>query len=166
MRWTHPPGAGPRTGGPATPRSTRELDNDRTASGERQAATATALIATPEAKAEAWRRLTGGEALPNWLQRALLGGFQHPSQVELTAPYVAKYFDMLDQIWATRDSEPAQEFVEAAYPALQVSCADVAADRRVAGRRRPPALLRRLVAEGRDGVVRALAARAKDAAAS
>ena len=26
--------------------------------------------------------------LPNWLQRALLQGFQHPAQVELTAPYV------------------------------------------------------------------------------
>ena len=35
-----------------------ELDNDRTASGERQAAIATALIPTPEAKAETWRRLT------------------------------------------------------------------------------------------------------------
>ena len=74
---------------------------------------------------------------------------------------------MIDQIWATRDSEPAQEFVEDAYPSLQVGDETVARHRRMAGR--PPARpapLRRLVAEGRDGVVRALAARAKDAAAS
>src|SRR5205807_3605626 len=45
-----------------------ELDRDRTATGERQAATAGALLATPEAKAAAWRRLTGPDALPNWLQ--------------------------------------------------------------------------------------------------
>src|SRR5205814_2865200 len=42
-----------------------ELDRDRTASGERQAATAGTLLATPEAKAAAWRQLTGPDALPN-----------------------------------------------------------------------------------------------------
>jgi len=142
-----------------------ELDRDRTASGERQATTATALIATPEAKEAAWRRLTGPEALPNWLQRALLIGFHHPSQLALTRPYVDRFFEVTDQIWASRDSEPAQEFVELAYPAQHVSEATVAAtDAWLAGADRPPPL-RRLVAEGRDGVVRALRARAKDAAA-
>jgi aminopeptidase N len=141
-----------------------ELDNDRTAGGERQAAIATALIATTAAKRETWRRLTADDALPNWLQRSLLGGFQHPSQVALTAPYAANYFAVIDQIWATRDSEPAQEFVEDAYPSLQVSEQTVAAtDEWLAAAGRPTSL-RRLVAEGRDGVVRALAARAKDAA--
>jgi aminopeptidase N len=143
-----------------------ELDNDRTAGGERQAAIATALIATAAAKAETWRRLTADEALPNWLQRSLLGGFQHPSQVELTAPYAERYFAVIDQIWATRDSEPAQEFVEGAYPSLQVSEQTVAATDEWLARTGHPTSLRRLVAEGRDGVVRALAARAKDAAAS
>jgi aminopeptidase N len=140
-----------------------ELQRDRTAGGERQAAIATALIATPEAKAATWRQLTSPQPLPNWLQRALLTGFQHPAQIELTQPYVRAYFDVLEQIWATRDSEPAQEFVEMGYPSLQVSEATLAAtDEWLAGPDRP-APLRRLVAEGRDGVVRALAGRAKDA---
>ena len=100
------------------------------------------------------------------MQRSLLGGFQHPSQVELTAPYAQSYFAVIDQIWATRDSEPAQEFVEGAYPSLQVTEQTVAAtDEWLAAAGRPTSL-RRLVAEGKDGVVRALAARAKDAAAS
>ncbi len=142
-----------------------ELDRDRTASGERQAALASAMIATPESKAEVWRRLTGPQPLPNWLQRSLLLGFQHRAQVALTAPYVNAYFDVLDQIWATRDSEPAQEFVEFAYPALQIDQATLdATDAWLADTSRP-APLRRLVREGRDGVVRALTARAKDAAA-
>jgi aminopeptidase N len=139
-----------------------ELDRDRTASGERQAATASALVATAEAKEAAWRRLTGPEPLPNWLQRALLIGFHHSSQLSLTAPYVVKFFEVIDQIWATRDSEPAQEFVELAYPSLHVSEATQAAtDAWLAGDH--PAPLRRLVAEGRDGILRALRARARDA---
>ncbi len=141
-----------------------ELDRDRTASGERQAATATTLIRTPEAKEAAWQRLTGPDPLPNWLQRALLIGFFHPSQLTLTRPYVDRFFEVIDQVWASRDSEPAQEFVELAYPAQHVSeDTATATDRWLAGTGHPTPL-RRLVAEGRDGVIRALRARAKDAA--
>jgi aminopeptidase N len=53
-----------------------------------------------------------------------------------------------------------------AYPAYQVSDDTVAlTDAWLAGDGHPQSL-RRLVAEGRDGVVRALRARARDAAAS
>jgi len=144
----------------------REFDNDRTNNGEREVASATALIPTPEAKADAWRRLTAPEAPPNWLQRALLGGFFHPSQVELTAPYTAKYFEALDTIWASRDSEPAQEFVEGAYPVLQIDEETVAATEAWLADTSRPWPLRRLVAEGRDGVTRALDARTCDRAAA
>ena len=143
-----------------------ELDRDRTASGERAAAQAHALIPTAESKAETWRRLTGPATLPNWLQRALLLGFHHPAQVELTAPYVPRYFEIVGEIWETHDSEPAQEFVEFAYPTYHVSEDTVAATDAWLAVEGQPAPLRRLVAEGRDSVVRALKARAKDAAAS
>ncbi len=93
-----------------------ELNRDRTASGERQAALAHALVPTAESKAETWRRLSSDEKLPNWLQRSLLQGFHHPSQLSLTEPYRAKFFDVVDEIWAVRDNEPAQEFVYFAYP--------------------------------------------------
>jgi aminopeptidase N len=143
-----------------------ELDRDRTSSGERAAALARALVPTAESKAETWRRLTGDEKLPNWLQRSLLQGFEHPSHVELTAPYRPKFFEVVDEIWATRDSEPAQEFVLFGYPAYHVEESTVAAtDAWLAGAGHP-APLRRLVAEGRDGVVRAIAARAKDRTAA
>ncbi len=140
-----------------------ELERDRTASGERQAATAGALLADAAAKAAAWQRLTGPEALPNWLQRALLIGFHHPAQLALTRPYVNRFFEVIDQIWATRDSEPAQEFVELAYPAQHVSEETVAATDAWLAADGHPGPLRRLVAEGRDGIIRALRARTTDA---
>jgi aminopeptidase N len=142
-----------------------ELNNDRTASGEREAAMSRALLPRPDAKEEAWRRLTGDQALPNWLHRALLQGFQHPAQVELTAPYAQRFFEVVADVWGRRDSEQAQEFVILGYPAYQVSEETVAATDAWLAQAGHPAPLRRLVAEGKDGVLRALKARARDAAA-
>jgi aminopeptidase N len=142
-----------------------EFDRDRTASGERQAALARALVPTPESKAETWRRVVEDHHLPNWLQRSLLQGFQHSAQVALTAPYVPAYFAALQSVWEHRDSEPAQEFVELGYPAYQVSEDTVARTDAWLAEPGRPAPLRRLVAEGRDGIVRSLRGRARDAAA-
>ncbi|WP_121156573.1 aminopeptidase N [Micromonospora pisi] len=141
-----------------------ELAGDRTASGEREAALSRALVPTSQEKAATWAALTGEEALPNWRNRALLQGFQHPAQAELTAPYSARYFESLGRVWASRDSEPAQEFVMLAYPSYQVSAETIAATDEWLAQEGHPAPLRRLVTEGRDGVVRALDARARDAA--
>ncbi|EEP71273.1 aminopeptidase N [Micromonospora sp. ATCC 39149] len=149
-------------GGPAEIEA--ELAGDRTASGEREAAYAHALVPTPENKAAVWAQLTGPDALPNWRNRALLQGFAPAVQAELVAPYRERYFDVVDQVWAQRDSEPAQEFVQLAYPTQQVSEDTVAAtDAWLAAAGDKPASLRRLVAEGRDAVVRALKARERDA---
>jgi aminopeptidase N len=139
-----------------------ELDRDRTASGERAAAEARALVPTPEAKEEAWRRVTSDEKIPNWLQRALLQGFANPRHIELTAPYVARFFEVVDEIWATRDSEPAQEFVYFGYPEYQVNPSTIEATDVWLAAAGHPTPLRRLVAEGRDSVVRAMTARAMD----
>ncbi|WP_121399401.1 aminopeptidase N [Micromonospora sp. M71_S20] len=140
-----------------------ELAGDRTASGEREAAYAHALVPTAENKAAVWAQLTGPEALPNWRNRALLQGLIHPAQIELTVPYRDRYFAVVDQVWGSRDSEPAQEFAQLAYPAYLVDDETVAAtDAWLAGDGHPTSL-RRLVGEGRDGVVRALRARERDA---
>jgi aminopeptidase N len=152
-------------GAAGPPQIEAELGRDRTASGEREAALARALLPTAENKAAVWNRLTGADAPPNWENRALLQGFQHPTQVELTAPYRERFFADVARIWTSRDSEPAQEFVFYAYPTHQVSEDTVRATDEWLAQEGHPAPLRRLVAEGRDGVVRALRARAKDAEA-
>ncbi|MER5458910.1 aminopeptidase N [Micromonospora sp. NPDC002389] len=140
-----------------------ELAKDKTSSGEREAAYAQALLPTAENKAAVWAQLTGAEALPNWRNRALLQGFTHPTQVELITPYRDRYFASVGQVWARRDSEPAQEFAMLVYPAYLVDDDTVEATDAWLAQEGHPGPLRRLVAEGRDGVVRALAARARDA---
>ncbi len=150
-------------GAAGAPEIEAELANDKTASGEREAAYAHALVPTEANKAAVWAQLTGSEALPNWRNRALLQGFTHPAQVELIAPYRERYFAAVGQVWASRDSEPAQEFAMLAYPAYLVDDETVEATDAWLAQEGHPAPLRRLVAEGRDGVLRAVKARARDA---
>jgi aminopeptidase N len=142
-----------------------ELSGDRTASGEREAAVARALIPTPENKAAVWTELTTTKDLPNWLNRSLLTGFQSVKQVALTAPYAEKFFEVAGDVWARSDSEPAQEFVTLAFPVYQISEETVALTDAWLAKDGHPASLRRLVNEGRDGIVRALKARQKDISA-
>jgi aminopeptidase N len=140
-----------------------EFDRDRTASGERAAGIARALVPTAESKAETWRQLTAAETPANWLQRSLLSGFHHPAQLELTAPYVSEFFEVADRIWDTRDSEPAQEFMVLAYPGLHIAQSTVDMSDNWLANPHHAAGLRRYIGEGRDGVVRSLKARVKDA---
>ena len=142
-----------------------ELAGDRTASGEREAAVAKALLPTAENKARVWAQLTGDAELPNWLNRSLLSGFQSVKQVALTEPYATKFFDVVGDVWARSDSEPAQEFAMMGYPVYQISDETVALTDAWLARDGNPASLRRLVAEGRDGILRAIKARAKDVSA-
>jgi aminopeptidase N len=143
-----------------------EHAHDQTASGDKEAAMATALLPDPAVKAEVWAELTADEEPANWKARALLLGFQHSTQVELTKPFAQKYLDVAADIWAKRASEPAQEFLVYGYPFLQISEEMVAATDAWLAQEGHPAPLRRLVAEGKDSVVRALAARAVDRAAA
>jgi aminopeptidase N len=142
------------------------LRADATAAGEREAATARALRPTAAAKAEAWQVLLGDPAPPNWRHRAILAGFWHPAQLAVTAPYVAKFHEVAGDIWARRDSDQAREFLVVGYPTYHVNPETVTiADAWLAGADHPTAA-RRLIAEGRDTVLRALAARATDAGAA
>ena len=142
-----------------------ELERDPTVSGQVEAAKARALIATPEGKEAAWRELTTDTSLSNAIRRALAMGFQHPAHVELTKPYAARFFEQVGQIWSEWDIDPAQVFVMLMYPSYQVSEETVAATDAWLAQPDHPAPLRRLVAEGKDGVLRALKARACDVAA-
>ena len=142
------------------------LAADSTAAGQRAAATARALIPTPEAKAEAWQLLTGAQAPPNWQHRAVLQGFWHANQLEVTAPYVDAFHQVAADVFVRRVGELGREFLTLGYPAVHVSPDTVAASDAWLADPQHPAQARRLVAEGRDAVVRALAARETDTSAS
>jgi aminopeptidase N len=137
---------------------------DQTAAGDIGAATATALIPTAEAKQRAWAEITTDPDVVNSRNRALILGFQHSAQAELTAPFMPKFFAEVANVWKLRDSEPGQEFVVLGYPSLQVSPETVAAAEQWLAEEGHPAPLRRLVAEGNDRMMRSQKARARDAA--
>ncbi|MGW2853789.1 aminopeptidase N, partial [Streptomyces sp. NPDC001215] len=98
-----------------------ELTRDKTAAGERHAATARAARPTAEAKAEAWASVIESDKLPNAVQEAVIGGFVQTDQRELLAPYTDRYFEVVRDIWDSRSHEMAQQIVVGLYPAVQVS---------------------------------------------
>ncbi|MFI6005927.1 aminopeptidase N [Streptomyces sp. NPDC051366] len=143
-----------------------ELERDRTAAGERHAATARAARPTAEAKAEAWASVVDSADLPNAVQEAVIGGFVQTDQRELLAPYTEKYFAVIKGIWENRSHEIAQQIAVGLYPSLQVSPETLAATDAWLASAEPNAALRRLVSESRSGVERALKAQAADAASA
>ncbi|CCK30016.1 Aminopeptidase N [Streptomyces davaonensis JCM 4913] len=143
-----------------------EYERDKTAAGERHAATARASRPTPEAKAEAWASVIESDKLPNAVQEAVIGGFVQTDQRELLAPYTDKYFETLKGIWDARSHEIAQQIAVGLYPTIQVSEETLARTDTWLTEAAPNAALHRLVSESRSGVERALKAQAADAAAA
>jgi aminopeptidase N len=103
------------------------------------------------------------DALPNALLEATVGGFVNADQRALQQPFVDRYFDIVPTVWEERTSDSAQTIVQGLYPALLIDQSTV--DRTDEFLAANPDLAfgaRRLVAEGADGVRRALRARAAD----
>ncbi|MFI1537771.1 aminopeptidase N [Streptomyces anandii] len=142
-----------------------EYERDRTAAGERHAATARASRPTAEAKAEAWASVVDSDKLPNAVQEAVIAGFVQTDQRELLASYTERYFEVLKGIWDSRSHEMAQQIAIGLYPAIQVSEDTLRRTDEWLDSAAPNAALRRLVSESRAGVERALRAQAADAAA-
>ncbi|MEY9488561.1 aminopeptidase N [Streptomyces calvus] len=142
-----------------------EYERDRTAAGERHAATARAARPTPEAKAEAWESVVESDKLPNAVQEAVIAGFVQTDQRELLAPYTDRYFEVLADVWESRSHEMAQQIAVGLYPSVQVSGETLDKTDTWLTATEPSAALRRLVSESRAGVERALRAQAADAAA-
>ena len=89
-------------------------------------------------------------------------------QGELVAPYVAKYFADVRDVWERRTSELAQNVVIGLFPtwSTTITPETLAAADRFLARDDLPAALRRLVSEGRADVIRATRAREADRSAS
>jgi aminopeptidase N len=143
-----------------------QLAADPTATGQRAAAAARAAVPTPEAKAAAWRAVVDGDELPNAIQAATIAGLGRVHDRGLLLPFVTPYFEQLTRVWADKTNEMAQNVVVGLYP---VDLADDdrvdvagATDAWLAAETDAPPALRRLVAEERDRVRRALVAQEAD----
>jgi aminopeptidase N len=145
-----------------------QLARDHTLSGLEQAACLRAALPTPEAKAAAWLRAVEDPATPNATQRAIIAGFGRVHDAALLKPFIEPYFEALPRVWRARSPETAASVAEGLYPSEVADLPGVdvvgATDRFLTalGSDLPP--LRRLVVEGRAGVVRALAAQTADRA--
>jgi aminopeptidase N len=143
-----------------------ELARDPTATGEKRAATARSARPTAEAKAAAWSAVMDSDTLSNHLASATMAGFWIDSQLELTRPYVRRYFDQIGGIWETRSFDMAATITHTLFPAGVIEPATVEAVDAYLATHEPHPALRRALVEGRDGLVRALRARAKDTEAA
>ena len=139
-----------------------ELASDDTATGRRQAATARASVPTAGAKQWAWHEIFHNADLPNAMLEATIAGFADRDHRDLTDAYLERYFDALPSVWAERTMEIAQSITMGLFPMYSVEDPTIdRADRFLASD--PSPALARLVAEGRDGLLRARRARARDA---
>ncbi|MGL4173792.1 MAG: aminopeptidase N [Actinomycetota bacterium] len=140
-----------------------ELARDATATGERSAALARAAVPTARAKDAVWRSVIDGDSLPNAVQEAMIAGFTRVLDPELLRPYVSRYFAAIENIWATRTNEIAQQIVTGLYPMPLADAALLGStDAWLDQHPQAPAALRRLVTENRDALARALRAQAVD----
>ncbi|MFG2695982.1 aminopeptidase N [Kitasatospora sp. NPDC048407] len=139
-----------------------ELARDNTSSGQEHAATCRAARPTAEAKAEAWESVVESDTLTNYVQEAVIAGFQQPDQRDLLTPYTEKYFASVKQVWETRSHEISQQIIGGLYPSYAVSQATLDATDAWLASAEPAPALRRQVVEARAGVERALKAQAAD----
>lgn len=120
------------------------------------------------AKEEAWRLAVHDDALPNAMQEAVIAGFNHSTQGDLVAPFAARYFDEVTDVWERRTSELAQNVVVGLFPSWSstITAETVRMADEFLTRDDVPSALRRLVSEGRADVIRALKAREADGASA
>ena len=147
------------------PEIAAELERDATAAGQRHAAAARAARPTPSAKAEAWQLAVEQADTPNALQAAVIGGFVQVEQQDLLREWIEPYFAALAEVFRSRTPEMAQNIGVGLYPAAVVDQSVVDRTGAYLAAEDPSPSVRRLLVEGRDGVVRSLRARQRDAAA-
>jgi aminopeptidase N len=142
-----------------------EQMRDRTDRGSRHKGAARAARPTPQAKEEAWRLIVEDQSQPLALVDEIMGGFQQYGQEDLLVPYSDRFFQALPMVWETNDLPEALAFARRMYPHLVITDATIDRTDMYLSSREVPAPIRRLLLEGKDGVRRALRARAADAAA-
>ncbi|MEA2686381.1 MAG: aminopeptidase [Actinomycetota bacterium] len=141
-----------------------ELGRDPTDIGHRRAASARASRPTEAAKAEAWAAATSPD-LALAMMRAVTGGFWQWGQDAVLEPYVDRYFGSLRDWWDTRSREEALGLGNGFFPRTLVRGEVVAATDRCLTDADLAGPLRRILLEGKDGIERAVRARAADQSA-
>jgi aminopeptidase N len=140
-----------------------ELERDPTDIGRREAAAARAGMPSAEAKAMVWTRLVEEGGVPMATMGALMGGFHQPDQAELLEPYVQRYVTAVPRLWRERGIDEAEALTGGLFPNMVIEPATLEAMDRLLEDSTLTAPARRILAEGRDNLDRAIRGRAADA---
>jgi aminopeptidase N len=134
-----------------------ELANDNTTTGNLFYETAKAATPNAEAKAYAFNTVLHQDAQTS-VRSASVAGFQRPIQRDLLAPFVDLYFSNLLSEWESKSYEGAAKFVTGMYPSWVItqSTLDKTNVWLNGEGKDAPAVLRKLVKESQDGIIRAL----------
>jgi aminopeptidase N len=139
-----------------------ELERDPTDAGRKHAAAARASRPTEMAKVQAWEEIVSDASLPTATISSLIEGFQRAGQRALLEPFAERYFAALKPFWAERDLEVALVFTRGMYPHVVVDQSTLGLTDGYLETQESPTAVRRFLLEGRDGIRRALLARASD----
>ncbi|MEU0089889.1 aminopeptidase N [Kribbella sp. NPDC006257] len=137
-----------------------ELERDHSSEGQVHATECRASLPTAEAKERAWNLITTDADAANYDLYAAATGFWHPSQEDLTAPYVERYFAEIAATEKLRSGWAVARGAQLAFPRFSIDervvrlAADLVADESVA------AGIRRAIGDEADDLKRALAVRA------
>ncbi|MEO8329864.1 MAG: M1 family aminopeptidase, partial [Candidatus Nanopelagicales bacterium] len=136
-----------------------EFACDSTAFGRFRADRALAAIPELGAKERAWRAATGlTEAATNRTVLEACLGFWQWNQRELCRPFVARYFAELDRVWRDCDTEIAHQMTTELFPATFVERETLELVDQHLVRADLPSGQRRILADARFDLVRALRA--------
>ena len=140
-----------------------ELAKDNTTTGNIAFETCLAAMPNHEAKAYAFNKVLNEDIVTS-IRSALIAGFQRPIQRNLLEPFVNLYFDNLINAWESKSYEGAAKYVTGFYPTWIVKQSTVdATNAWLSGAGKDsPVVLRKLVKESQDGLIRALKVQALD----
>ncbi len=141
-----------------------ELERDPSQAGVEHALHARAAVPNPSAKETAWALAIDGDSQTNAALEALGAGFRRCNDPALLRPFVQRYHDMLEPVFASRSYALAERCVKYFYP-LDIADANLRDHTRawLAEHESAPAGLRRLVIEQLAVVETAVAAQEREA---
>ena len=137
---------------------------DQSALGTQSAAKARAAIPAADNKIRVWNTCTatGAAAPSNLMLRSMIAGFTAPGSDGLLGDFTDRYFAEASSWWGRYSSETAQRMLEGLYPHWDVSREGLDKAAALLDDESTPAPVKRIVAENRHRVERALAARECD----
>ncbi len=145
-------------------RIVQEMETDATFAGKARGTEALASLPDAGAKAAAWSAVMDDDSLSNHLAAATARGFWQHEQLELGQRYVERYFQTVSALWRRRTIEMALMIARLMYPSVFIEPATLERTDAVLAEPGLDPGLRRVLAERRDEVRRALACRRVDGA--